>query len=124
MARRLLRKRALRFDSEPTCDGPHAIARGVVILAAAGNVWPWVVYPARFDQVIAVAACNGAARIWRDSASGPAVDGTAPGESVWVARTGDSPGPTDDHVDVGSGTSFAVATTAGGLCALARLPRA
>ena len=36
----------------------HALERGVIVLAAAGNVWPWVVYPARFERVIAVAACN------------------------------------------------------------------
>jgi thermitase len=95
----------------------RAVQHGVVVLAAAGNVWPFVVYPARFDQVIACAACNCQRRIWRRSASGPAVDVTAPGESVWVARPGRDAGSGDDHVDVGSGTSYAVATTAGA-CAL------
>src|SRR5690606_32850164 len=46
-----------------------------------------------------------------------AVDVTAPGESVWVARAGRSPDPGDDAVGMGSGTSYAVATTAGA-CAL------
>ncbi len=95
----------------------RAVANGIVVLAAAGNVWPFVVYPARFDTVIACAACNCERKVWSRSASGPAVDVTAPGESVWVARAGRNAGPDDDGVAVGSGTSFAVATTAGA-CAL------
>ena len=95
----------------------YAVSEGVVVLAAAGNVWPWVVYPARYDQVIACAACNCQRGIWDKSASGAAVDVTAPGESVWVARPGPTAGHADDIVDVGSGTSYAVATTAGA-CAL------
>jgi thermitase len=95
----------------------HAVGEGVVVLAAAGNVWPWVVYPARLDQVIACAACNCQRGVWRQSASGDTVDVTAPGETVWVARPGKDAGQADDIVDVGSGTSYAVATTAGA-CAL------
>jgi serine protease len=95
----------------------YAVHRGVIVLAAAGNVWPWVVYPARLDQVIACAACNCQRAIWRNSASGDTVDVTAPGESVWVARPGSTAGPADDLVNHGSGTSYAVATVAGA-CAL------
>jgi serine protease len=74
----------------------YAVSEGVVVLAAAGNVWPWVVYPARYDQVIACAACNCQRAIWSRSASGPTVDVTAPGESVWVARPGKNAGVADD----------------------------
>jgi subtilisin family serine protease len=95
----------------------YAVSHGVVVLAAAGNVWPWVVYPARLDQVIACAACNCQRGVWGKSASGDTVDVTAPGETVWVARPGKDVGQADDIVDVGSGTSYAVATTAGA-CAL------
>ena len=95
----------------------YAVSEGVVVLAAAGNVWPWVVYPARYDQVIACAACNCQRGVWSKSASGSTVDVTAPGESVWVARAGKDAGQGDDIVDIGSGTSYAVATTAGA-CAL------
>ncbi len=88
----------------------YAIDRGVIVLAAAGNVWPFVVYPARFDEVLAIAACNCLRQEWSDSASGSTVDITAPGESVWRALTEDdgsfSTGPS-------SGTSYAVAMTAG-----------
>lgn len=95
----------------------YAVGEGVVVLAAAGNVWPWVVYPARLDQVIACAACNCQRGVWSRSASGDAVDVTAPGETVWVARPGKDAAQADDIVAVGSGTSYAVATTAGA-CAL------
>ena len=94
-----------------------AVERGVIVLAAAGNVWPWVVYPARLDQVVACAACNCQSGVWKQSASGDTVDVTAPGESVWVARPGASAATEDDLVSLGSGTSYAVATTAGA-CAL------
>jgi thermitase len=87
----------------------HAVSQGLIVIAAAGNVWPFVVYPARLDEVIAVAACNCRGEVWSDSAFGSAVDITAPGESVWravAAAAGHS-------VARGSGTSFATAITAG-----------
>ncbi|MBX3427566.1 MAG: S8 family serine peptidase [Pirellulales bacterium] len=87
----------------------YAIERGVIIVAAAGNVWPFVVYPAKLDEVIAVAACNCSKQVWADSASGAQVDITAPGESVWRAQAS----TTGFTVAPGSGTSFATAITAG-----------
>ena len=90
---------------------------GLILLAAAGNVWPWVVYPAKFDNVIAVAACNVATKPWAKSASGPAVDVTAPGESVWRAYSKKNGSAIAYSIERSSGTSYAVATTAG-VCAL------
>ncbi|MFT4257984.1 MAG: S8 family serine peptidase [Pseudoxanthomonas sp.] len=91
----------------------YAISQGVIVLAAAGNVWPWVVYPARFESVIALAATNCQSKPWSDSASGSAVDLSAPGESVWRARAVQANNGLKATVEPGSGTSFAVATTAG-----------
>jgi subtilisin family serine protease len=87
-----------------------AVDAGLMLVAAAGNGWPFVVYPARYDEVIAVAACNVDKQRWAGSASGEAVDITAPGESVWRART-QSDGAFD--VDRSSGTSYAAAHVAG-----------
>jgi thermitase len=87
-----------------------AVDAGLMLVAAAGNGWPFVVYPARYDEVIAVAACNVDKQRWAGSASGDAVDITAPGESVWRART-KSDGTFD--VDRSSGTSYAAAHVAG-----------
>lgn len=87
-----------------------AVDAGLVLVAAAGNGWPFVVYPARYDEVIAVAACNVRMKRWAGSASGSAVDITAPGESVWRARTRGN-GAFD--VARASGTSYAAAHVAG-----------
>jgi thermitase len=95
----------------------RAVARGVVVLAAAGNVWPFVVFPARLPQVIGVAASNCEDGVWKKSARGQGVDLAAPGEGVWRA---DAKGPPESPVfstGMGYGTSFAVATAAGA-CAL------
>lgn len=87
-----------------------AVEAGIIVLAAAGNVYPFVVWPAAYDDVIAVAATNCERKPWRFSASGSAVDLSAPGESVWVART-ERKKPY--FVEQSSGTSHAVAATAG-----------
>ncbi len=88
---------------------------GTIVLAAAGNEVGLVVFPAAFEDVIAVAASNVRDQPWTGSSHGPAVDITAPGESVWRAQTArDSPPATLRFtVERGNGTSFAVATTAG-----------
>jgi thermitase len=93
----------------------YAQRRGVIVLAAAGNKVKYVVWPAAYDEVVAVAACNAERRPWSGSSRGDAVDVTAPGESVWRAKTGllSGGGGTADIVTRGSGTSYAVATTAG-----------
>lgn len=88
----------------------YAIDRGVIIVAAAGNVWPFVVYPAKLDQVIAVAATDCYGQVWRGSASGPSVDIAAPGDGVWRALA--EPG-NQFSVAPSSGTSFATAMVAG-----------
>jgi thermitase len=94
----------------------RAVSKGIIVLAAAGNVWPWVVYPARYESVLSIAAVNCRKKPWSKTASGSAVDISAPGESVWRAATlEDSPDPY--YVGMSSGTSYAVATVAGA-CAL------
>ena len=92
----------------------RAIEAGTIVLAAAGNEVGFVVFPAAFDQVIAVAASNIRDEPWTGSSHGPAVDITAPGESVWRAQATRQPsGQMAFAVARGNGTSFAVATTAG-----------
>lgn len=86
-----------------------AISEGIIVLAAAGNCVKLVVYPARYDEVIAVAGSNAHDLPWRGSCRGPAVSITAPGENVWRAIAG----PDNEEVGGGQGTSFAVALTAG-----------
>lgn len=83
--------------------------QGVIVVAAAGNKVGTVVWPARFSETVAVAASNVDCGIWSGSSRGPAVDITAPGESVWHA----SPVVAQETVKMGKGTTYATATTAG-----------
>jgi serine protease len=85
----------------------RAVAADVIVMAAAGNCVRTVVWPARYDDCLAVAAVNDVDQPWKGSCRGPAVDVSAPGENVFRARVG------DPAVAQGQGTSFAVALTAG-----------
>jgi serine protease len=92
----------------------YAQKKGVIIAAAAGNEVRFVVWPAAYEEVIAVAACNAKREIWTGSCRGDAVDVTAPGESVWHAQPKkDDDGSIKFGMVRGSGTSFAVAAVAG-----------
>jgi serine protease len=92
----------------------RAVDAGVIVLAAAGNRVPFVVFPAAFDEVIAVAASTIRDVPWTGSSHGDAVDITAPGASVWRAQTAKTDaGALQFGVARGNGTSYAVATTAG-----------
>ncbi|MBI4471643.1 MAG: S8 family serine peptidase [Acidobacteria bacterium] len=91
-----------------------AVNEGIIVAAAAGNYVGAVVWPARYDEVIAVAACNIEEEDWWASSRGDAVDVSAPGESVWKAaakRKTNAPPAFD--VNRSSGTSFATAHVAG-----------
>jgi thermitase len=92
----------------------EAIRAGIVPIAAAGNIWPFVVYPAKFPDVVAAAATNCRSEPWSGSASGPEVDVSAPGESVWRAL---SEKGEPYQVERSSGTSYSTAMIAGA-CAL------
>ena len=93
------------------------VAEGMILLAAAGNYTQTVIFPALLDSVIAVAASNTDSKPWRGSASGAAVDITAPGESVWRAYAFKKNGALQFDIQRSSGTSYATSTTAG-ICAL------
>ena len=91
----------------------RAVAADVIVLAAAGNCARFVVWPARYDECIAVGGTNWRHEPWRGSCRGSAVDVSAPAENVIRARVVQGAGPGADHVGQGQGTSFAVALTAG-----------
>ncbi len=90
-----------------------AVKKGLILIAAAGNYWPWVVYPAANPKVLCLGACNAASAMWQHSATGPRVDVSAPGEDVWAARVRRAAGGIASEVSPSSGTSHATATTAG-----------
>jgi serine protease len=84
----------------------RAVQSDVIVLAAAGNCVGAVVWPARYDECIAVAGVDVRDARWRGSSHGAAVDVSAPAENVLRATV-------PVGVDQGQGTSFAVALTAG-----------
>jgi len=89
-----------------------AVAADMIVVAAAGNCVRLVVWPARYDEVIAVAGNNVVDRPWKGSSRGAAVDICAPGEFVWRAQRQSASDPTS-VVSGGQGTSFATALVAG-----------
>jgi len=88
-----------------------AVRRDVIVVNAAGNCVGFVVAPATYDKAIAVAASNADHKPWKGSSKGRAVDITAPGEDVHVARA--VVGGNGTLAEPGDGTSFATAAVAG-----------
>ena len=85
-----------------------AEAKGVIVVAAAGNYFPFVVAPANHAKVVGCAATGPDDRAWAHSARGFAVKITAPGHLVWVAGWDGKKA----IARLGSGTSFATAAVA------------
>jgi hypothetical protein len=90
-----------------------AVARDVIVVAAAGNCVGFVVAPALYDDTLAVAATNVAHEPWRGSSHGTKIALAAPGEDVYVARRSTPTDATNGLVEPGNGTSFATAELAG-----------
>jgi len=82
------------------CD--DAYGAGIVVVAAAGNSGPddnTVIYPAKYDSVIAVSATNSDDSLADFSSRGPEVELAAPGVSIYSTIPG--------GYDTKSGTSMA-----------------
>ncbi|MFN5999259.1 MAG: S8 family serine peptidase [Paracoccaceae bacterium] len=90
----------------------RAIAKDVILLAAAGNCVGLVVWPAAYPEMIAVGGTNKADKKWKGSSHGAPVDFSAPAENVWKAVATDPANPTT-KIEGGQGTSFATALSAG-----------
>ena len=90
----------------------EALEAGILVIAAAGNAIPGVVFPGAIPGVVACAACNVLGGPWNRSGLGAAVTITAPGEYVWYegAVQGAEERPDPRH---GDGTSYATAHVAG-----------
>jgi hypothetical protein len=90
----------------------YALGKGAVIVAAAGNdATEGVLYPARYDGVVAVAAVDAAGRQLYFSNRGPEIGVAAPGIGVTAA------GPDGKDISF-SGTSAAVPFVSGALAAI------
>ncbi|MBF2064374.1 MAG: S8 family serine peptidase [Calothrix sp. C42_A2020_038] len=91
----------------------YAQKRGVIIVAASGTAVPFVVWPAAYDEVIAVTGSNVRREVWRGASRGRQVDVTAPGDGVWYAKTAKVNEGLQYDIDQGSGTSFSAPFIAG-----------
>lgn len=89
-----------------------AVNQNIIVVAAAGNCVSQVVWPARYESVIAVGGTNDLDDPWQGSCRGAAVAVSAPAEFVRRALGSDSSVP-PQVVSGGQGTSFATALTAG-----------
>jgi len=96
-----------RFSALLRDAARYARERGVVVVAAAGNEGTdQVLYPARFDETIAVAAAARDGRIAAFSNRGPSIDLAAPGQQIRSLL------PAGQYGDL-SGTSMAAAHVSG-----------
>jgi subtilisin family serine protease len=95
-------------ESEALADAvDYADARGVLVVAAAGNTGsPTVLFPARLPKVVAVAATDEANARAALSNYGPEIDVAAPGIAIYSTDLGGSYGDR-------SGTSMATAFVSG-----------
>jgi subtilisin family serine protease len=91
----------------------YAQKRGVIIVAASGTFVPYVVWPAAYDEVIAVTGSNVLRQIWSGAPQGPKVDVTAPAEKVWYAKVEKIDNQLRYNILQGSGTSFSAPLVAG-----------
>jgi thermitase len=80
----------------------YAQKRGLIIVAAAGNFVPYVVWPAAYEEVIAVTGCDVQREIWKGSARGRQVDVTAPCDGVWCAKAKKKNGEIEYNVEPGT----------------------
>ncbi len=87
-----------------------ATQQNVIICAAAGNYVPFVVWPASYPEVIAVAGCTAQREPWRGSSAGRSVAGRAGAQQVWIATIDDDG---QQCITQSNGTSYAVAAVAG-----------
>ena len=78
-----------------------AAQRGMIMVAAVGNAGPDspALFPAAFDEVIAVTAVDAARRVFQKAVRGPHVDVAAPGVDIWLTGV--------DRERYASGTSLA-----------------
>jgi len=87
----------------------------VIVIAAAGNCIPFVVFPAAFDRCLAVGASSENGTYWEHAPDSAKIAFAAPGDAVRTTLI--KKDPLAYSYNWGSGTSFSTAFTSG-VCAL------
>ncbi|WP_167853470.1 S8 family serine peptidase [Roseovarius aestuariivivens] len=93
----------------------QAVAHGRIVVCAAGNCWPRVVFPAAYASrglCTAVAALNPDLTPWAKTGSGPEVTVSNYGVHVWGAAKNKASDP-DHGIRPAQGTTLATSLTAG-----------
>jgi subtilisin family serine protease len=92
----------------------HAVYNDIIVVAAAGQYYPFLVYPAGYPECIAVGASNDGDEPWFFCVKHSKIAISAPGEKVWSAYWDDSEPNRREILDgKGNGCSFATAYVAG-----------
>ncbi|MEM7317741.1 MAG: S8 family serine peptidase, partial [Pseudomonadota bacterium] len=97
----------------------NAAHAGLVIVCAAGNCYPNVIFPAAYAEMgicTAVAALQPDKRPWRNTGRGPEVSFSAYGENVWGAAKNKESDP-NNGIRSSQGTTLATSIS-GGIAAL------
>ncbi|MBN2444642.1 MAG: S8/S53 family peptidase [Spirochaetales bacterium] len=94
----------LFFDWEAAVN--YAYRKGVIITAAAGNYVDFVVWPARYENVIGVAGTSPDNTPWDGTCKGPEVNISAPAGQLYVARVERKNNKLNYFYEVSKGTSF------------------
>lgn len=90
-----------------------AVFNDIIVVGAAGQLWPWVTAPAVYEDCIAATASTPLDLVMDEpmrAARGPAIDIAAPGSPIYCADANRSRG---NFISASSGTSFAAPTIAG-----------
>lgn len=100
----------------------YAEAQGAVVIAAAGNCGSsgcglsagnTVLYPARYDSVVAVAATTSLGQVASFSSRGPTVDVAAPGSAITTSASWSSNNESSAYAHQISGTSLSAPIVSG-----------
>jgi len=108
---------ALRGDSRVADALDKAYEAGLIVCCAAGQVWPRVIYPGRFNRCVTMGGVGPDFIPWASSAAGPHVDLCGPADVIRRVKAENlAPGTAGQTIypkPEGDGTSYATATCSG-----------
>lgn len=107
---------ALRGSKRVASAVDRAYERGTIVVCAAGQVWPWVIYPGRFNRVMTVSGIGPSGAPWGSAACGKYVDWCGPADEIRRLKIKPNAAGYETGINPkadGDGTSYATAITSG-----------